>query len=210
MLKFLRLRIGLRHAAFRVFSASRSTPSLSCRSRSISTAISLTSRSRPLRPIVCHLQRRYASEAAQTQSEPVADRETEAQHGDNSIAAASQEQSQPSEAELAETEPVQQSPPKQSQQEHSTLGELASSAADKAKETASSAYNAITGESSGAGEFGQRRPEYRPSASVYIGNLYFDVNEEDVRKYFEKCGPIESVKIILDNRGLSKGYVQFF
>ncbi|KAL8736528.1 MAG: hypothetical protein Q9181_002399 [Wetmoreana brouardii] len=147
-----------------------------------------------------------SNEAAQTQSEPVADRETEAQHGDNSIAASSQEQSKATEGEPAETEPAQQSPPEQSQQEHSTLGELASSAADKAKETASSAYDAITGESSDAGVFGQRKPDHPPSASIYVGNLFFDVKEEDLRKQFEKCGPIESIKIILDNRGLSKGF----
>ncbi|KAL8685187.1 MAG: hypothetical protein Q9218_007915 [Villophora microphyllina] len=158
--------------------------------------------------LLFRLQRRFASEEAQTQSEPVADRETEAQHGDNSIAAVSPEQSQPepSTEHTSTQDPYEQS----QQQEQSTLGELASAAADKAKETASSAYSAVTGDQGGTA-FGERRPQPTPQPNVYVGNLFFDVKSEDLRKEFEKCGPIESVKLIMDNRGLSKGfgYVNF-
>lgn len=55
--------------------------------------------------------------------------------------------------------------------------------------------------------FGGRQYDATPSSSVYIGNLFFDVREDDLRKKFEGCGTIESVKLIMDNRGLSKGYV---
>ena len=188
-------RISLRHAAFRVLSASRSTPSLTCRSRSIHNAVSLTVRSRPQRSIISQLQRRYASEEAQTQSEPVADGATEAQHGENSIAAASQEQSQP-------TEPAQEQ-----KQKHTTLGEVASSATEKIQESASTAYNAMTGGAEGGAPLTDQQREAKvPKASVYVGNLYFDIKERDLQREFEKCGPIESVRLILDNRGLSKGY----
>ncbi|KAL8809290.1 MAG: hypothetical protein Q9200_003543 [Gallowayella weberi] len=146
------------------------------------------------------LQRRFASEEAQTQSEPVADGAA-AQHGDNSIAASS---STGSDAQ-----------PDQGQgREHSTIGELASSASHTVKETASNAYDAMTGDSgayspltgSGAG-----RDQKEATASVYVGNLFFDVREEELRKKFEEAGTIESLKIIMDNRGLSKGfgYVNF-
>ena len=43
--------------------------------------------------------------------------------------------------------------------------------------------------------------------TLYIGNLFFDVTEEDLKKEFEKFGPILRAKVITDNRGLSKGYV---
>ncbi|KAL8668987.1 MAG: hypothetical protein Q9168_006409, partial [Polycauliona sp. 1 TL-2023] len=151
------------------------------------------------------LQRRFASsgEEAQTQSEPVADG-AEAQHGDNSIAASSTG----AESENAMHEGRGSS----AQQDHSTLGEIAESAADKAKETASSAFDAIAG-SGASSEMGGRPYEGRgmnrndapPSSSVYIGNLFFDVREDDLRKKFEECGTIENVKLVMDNRGLSKG-----
>lgn len=55
--------------------------------------------------------------------------------------------------------------------------------------------------------YGAKQYDATPSSSVYIGNLFFDVREDDLRKKFEGCGTIESVKLIMDNRGLSKGYV---
>ncbi|XP_075222700.1 RNA-binding protein 34-like isoform X1 [Lycorma delicatula] len=48
--------------------------------------------------------------------------------------------------------------------------------------------------------------------SVFLGNVPFDVADNDVRKVFEGCGEIESVHIIRDNKtGMGKGfgYVNF-
>jgi len=50
-------------------------------------------------------------------------------------------------------------------------------------------------------------PEAAPNTSLYIGNLYFEVSENTLRKEFERFGSIKSVKILYDARGLSKGYV---
>ncbi|KAL8661077.1 MAG: hypothetical protein Q9202_005949 [Teloschistes flavicans] len=198
-------RLGLRSVAFRVFSVSKTTPSLACRSRSITTAISSPSRYRLNQSSVFPLQRRFASEEAETQAEPVADREADAQHGDNSIAAASSEQSETSAKEAAAS--AKNLAEESGRQAGSTLGELASTAAQRAKETASGAVDAVAGVGSSLTSPGNPVP----GPSVYIGNLFFDVKEEDLRQEFQKCGEIESIKLILDNRGLSKGfgYVNF-
>ncbi len=42
--------------------------------------------------------------------------------------------------------------------------------------------------------------------TLYIGNLFFETSEADLMAFFETFGPVESVKIIYDHRGLSKGY----
>ena len=43
--------------------------------------------------------------------------------------------------------------------------------------------------------------------NIYIGNLSYEVTEEDLRQLFEEFGQIESVKIIKDHySGRSKGF----
>lgn len=43
--------------------------------------------------------------------------------------------------------------------------------------------------------------------NIYVGNLPFKVEEEDLRKVFEAYGEVESVKIITDKfSGRSKGF----
>ena len=43
--------------------------------------------------------------------------------------------------------------------------------------------------------------------NIYVGNLSYEVTEEDLEKAFEAFGQIESVKIIKDNySGRSKGF----
>ena len=45
------------------------------------------------------------------------------------------------------------------------------------------------------------------SMNIYVGNLSYEVTEEDLQKAFEGFGQIESVKIIKDNySGRSKGF----
>ena len=47
---------------------------------------------------------------------------------------------------------------------------------------------------------------------VFVGNLPFDVQDEDVWNTFERCGEIEFVRIVRDkktNIGKGFGYVQF-
>jgi RNA recognition motif-containing protein len=46
-----------------------------------------------------------------------------------------------------------------------------------------------------------------PSRRVFFGNLAFDTTEESLKQYFEKCGPITSVKVAtFEDSGKCKGY----
>jgi nucleolar protein 12 len=48
--------------------------------------------------------------------------------------------------------------------------------------------------------------------SVFLGNLAFDIQDEEVWQFFEDCGDIEAVRIVRDkktNVGKGFGYVQF-
>jgi len=43
--------------------------------------------------------------------------------------------------------------------------------------------------------------------NIYVGNLDFKVNEDDLQKLFEEYGTVSSAKIIVDKfSGRSKGY----
>lgn len=43
--------------------------------------------------------------------------------------------------------------------------------------------------------------------NIYVGNLDFKVNEDDLQKVFEEFGTVSSAKIIVDKfSGRSKGY----
>ena len=44
-----------------------------------------------------------------------------------------------------------------------------------------------------------------PNNTLYIGNLYYEVTTEQLQRVFARFGEIESVKIVYDNRGLSRG-----
>ncbi|KAL9003674.1 MAG: hypothetical protein Q9188_003473 [Gyalolechia gomerana] len=152
------------------------------------------------------------NEEAQTRSEPAADRAEEGQHGNNSIAASSPEQTQFTDEnnasripEAAADAPVDKQPSKsQSAQDEQprTLGDFASAATGKVKEATSNAFDAFAGGRDSV----FRKPEAAPNDTVYVGNLFFDVREDDLQREFEKIGPVHNVKLIMDNRGLSKGF----
>ena len=43
--------------------------------------------------------------------------------------------------------------------------------------------------------------------NIYVGNLSYDMTEDDLRRAFEEFGTVESVKIIMDRySGRSKGF----
>ena len=103
------------------------------------------------------------------------------------------------------------------------MKERASAAASRVSDAAQSATETVTeaAQSLGAAAgFGSpRNPENpggsrgnapaldgEPSETVYVGNLYFDVRSEDLKNEFERAGPIEEAKVVMDHRGLSKGY----
>jgi RNA recognition motif-containing protein len=74
---------------------------------------------------------------------------------------------------------------------------------------------ANTPESAPSNVRGQQKPQEKttealkikipPNETVYIGNLFYDVTAEDLRKRMEKYGTVLNTMIAHDNRGLSKG-----
>lgn len=44
-----------------------------------------------------------------------------------------------------------------------------------------------------------------PNSTLYIGNIFFEVNEQSLEDYFARFGTIKKTKIVYDARGLSKG-----
>jgi len=44
------------------------------------------------------------------------------------------------------------------------------------------------------------------SEELYVGNLPYGVSEKDVRKTFERYGPVTSIRLIEHKNGKSKGY----
>jgi nucleolin len=44
-----------------------------------------------------------------------------------------------------------------------------------------------------------------PHNTLYVGNLYYEVTEDQIKRVFSRFGDVESVKVIYDNRGLSRG-----
>ncbi|KAL9608371.1 MAG: hypothetical protein Q9167_006785 [Letrouitia subvulpina] len=142
-----------------------------------------------------NLSRRFASEAVQTQPE------SEAKDDDSSIAASS-------EVQAAEEQTFDE--PSIKRKDPGTIGEAASSAA---KNTAESIKDTVIGAVTGSVPASEAKQSGAPEAAsdegndtVYVGNLFFDVREEEIRKEFEKIGRVTSVKLIYDNRGLSKGF----
>ena len=186
-------RFCLRKAASRVLSTS--SISLSKRTRSITTFTPVQLRLQPSRLAVAPLQRRWASEDS-TQSEPSADRETDAQYGDNSIAASSETQA----PEYDEAQESVESPDP-AEDQSASLADSARSTASAVADKVSDAASQVGAAASGA-VGADRRTE---SNSVYVGNLFFDIKEHDLRREFSKAGNVVQAKVVHDHRGLSKG-----
>jgi len=45
-----------------------------------------------------------------------------------------------------------------------------------------------------------------PSSKLYIGNLYYEVTEDQLKRIFSRFGEVVSVQIIKDPRGMSRGF----
>lgn len=86
------------------------------------------------------------------------------------------------------------------------MQEANESTSARAPESAS-VDNAVNSASRDTYDASNPRPPATPSPNVYVGNLFFDVTENDLQKEFSRFGEIKNVRIIRDARGLSKGYV---
>jgi nucleolin len=85
-------------------------------------------------------------------------------------------------------------------------GETVASAASAVKEAAQSATSALRG-SEQRQDQEQRRPAQigEPKPTIYVGNLFFDVTENDLVKELARFGTILKCRLMRDSRGLSKG-----
>jgi nucleolin len=84
--------------------------------------------------------------------------------------------------------------------------ESAPHTASNAVEAAQSVTSAFTG-SQQRQDQGQRRTGQigEPKPTIYIGNLFFDVTENDLVKELSRFGTILKCRLMRDSRGLSKG-----
>lgn len=46
-----------------------------------------------------------------------------------------------------------------------------------------------------------------PKETVFVSNLFFDINADDLRQHMEQFGVVENATVITDSRGISKGSV---
>ena len=61
------------------------------------------------------------------------------------------------------------------------------------------------GRDAGRGPRKSRDNNITPHNTLYIGNLFFEVTSEQLQKVFSRFGEVASVKIVYDNRGMSRG-----
>ena len=170
---------------------------------------------KPQKTSVLAFQRRHYADEPTSQSEPEADGATEAEHGENSIAASAD-----SGADTNASTPIEDVEERASESKVDRAPDIiVESPAEFVKSATQSVTESVTGAaqglSSAAGfdsprsEAGTAPPSEEVSTTVYVGNLFFDVKAEDLEKEFAKAGPVASAKIIMDARGLSKGFVIF-
>ena len=127
----------------------------------------------------------------------------------------------------AERTATSDAPKSADEDEHSTIASAISSttqnvtaraydAAESVVESMGSARDTVTDAAqaaAGSGGLGFSRgpdssdPAPVPSKNLYVGNLFFDVTAEDLKKEMERFGTVTDIRIVMDNRGLSKGYV---
>ncbi|KAJ4372119.1 hypothetical protein N0V83_003892 [Neocucurbitaria cava] len=187
MSKFL-----LRRTAARALSA---TPSkaLLAKPRSITTLTCTAFRSRQQQWSIAAFQRRFASdEAAKTEAqaavadapENFAQTAAEAPVEDNLTPAQQEAQAEPTDASA-------------------TVGTDALAAAAQAAEAPAKPTEQKRALRDGTPP--------QPNTTLYIGNLYYEVTADQLKRVFSRFGEVDSVKVIYDNRGLSRGfaYVEF-
>ncbi|KAF2088083.1 RNA-binding domain-containing protein, partial [Saccharata proteae CBS 121410] len=171
-------RYLLRRSALRAISSAPSASFL-VKPRAFTTVTSSTFKARP-QCIVSPLQKRFNSDEAKP-TEATTTEETAEQNDttEEHASAAAEVEDQSTEAQKP------------------TVGDAVDSAAQTVKETVNSAIGAT------ADALSADDPVKR---TLYIGNLFFEVGEDQVRKEFARFGNIKSSRLITDARGLSKGF----
>ena len=216
--KLIQTRYCLRRVAARVLSAP--SPMISA---SRSRRISIFAPSIPRKPQIGYtsvFQRRFASNEVKESENipthggqtPVAPEATSAEQLD--ISDIQHNKPEHASAPQAQEHPSNESNPHSASQGGTEAQPLAQEIFHRASNTAQSTSEAVAGAASTIsdkagsmmGTRGAQASNTSPKTTLYAGNLFFDVKEEDLKTAFSKFGPVEKVKIIYDGRGLSKGY----
>ena len=206
-----------------MISSSSTYNSISLRARCLTT--STPSIPRKYSPtFVSPFQKRFASEdvaaEVETQAEPEADGATEAQRGENSIAASTSEMPSP---ETFTKDTTKAADHQDQSAAASAITSATESVSDTVSNTAQAAVEATDSIRESATNIGSAfgigaatpqtarwdkgtQQQDQPQHTLYIGNLFFDVTEDLLRQELSRFGNIKSVKIVHDGRGLSKGY----
>jgi nucleolin len=89
---------------------------------------------------------------------------------------------------------------------------IASAASELATESETSAAASEAGVSSDAtSEAAYGSAPVRPgdadtaSRSIYMGNIYFDITEDQIKELASQYGPVEKARLMKDVRGFSRG-----
>ncbi|RYN96622.1 hypothetical protein AA0119_g8154 [Alternaria tenuissima] len=184
--RLLARRFLLRRTAVRAITASPSKAFLA-KPRSINTATPSAFRLRQQQWSISSFQRRFASdEAAKTEQAEAAAADTPENFAQTAAEAPVEENLTPAQQEV-QAEPTDAS---------ATVG---ADALDAAVEHADK------------GRTFKKSRTTPPNNMLYIGNLYYEVTAEQLKRVFSKFGDVESTRIVYDNRGLSRGfgYVEF-
>ena len=140
-------------------------------------------------------QRRFASDEATKTEEQVANTASESTQTESSSAPASA-----------------------NAEEQSTIASVISSAAETVEGRVADTFDgaiqtteAADGAAASTFAFERRSKTFdstnTPNTTLYIGNLFFEVTDDQLKKVFSRFGAVTKSSIVYDNRGLSRGYV---
>ncbi|KAI8940391.1 hypothetical protein NX059_004082 [Plenodomus lindquistii] len=182
----------LRRTAVRAISA---TPSkaLLAQPRSITSITPAALRVRQQQWSIASFQRRFASDEA-TKTE-----------GADAAAAEANENF----AQTAAEAPVEENLTPAQQEVQAAPTDAAATVGADALEAVERAAGSPREQSSRPNSGGQT--PITPGKTLYIGNLYYEVTADQLKRVFSKFGEVDNVRVIYDNRGLSRGfaYVEF-
>ena len=202
-----RYRLNLRRSALRILSSSPS--SFACRFRTITSLSSRSSLQIKSSSSSSLFHQRWASSEAATKEDepPISELQpTPQEEVENAISednATSMDDATP----MAETANATEATEEAHEEPTSAMGSAAQSVRDAASSVAGAAASVMPGGRTNTPWSSKSRDELsqEPKETIYIGNLFFDVTENDLSKELSRFGKVEKVRMMRDGRGLSKG-----
>lgn len=195
-------RFSLRRAALRLLSS----PSVSIASKPRTYASFAQPSIRPSRyPLVAQFQRRWASDETATRKEgegevPISHLQPSAQEEvEDAIARDNASDHAPDSAAAQNVSMADAAAAQAPGHSQEAVAEQ-----EEEEEPTPSVMAPIHGSNDPTRRMRERVPA-TPKPTIFVGNLFFDVVENDLEKEFTRFGRIQSLRIIRDSRGLSKG-----